>query len=65
MLTPGMQKAQASNCKECLFEREKRLVKQRAFEKAMQISMMLMEEIEKLSLNPSSDDHQNTSNITR
>jgi hypothetical protein len=36
-------------CKECHFEREKRAVTQRAFEKAMSISMYLMEEIEKLS----------------
>jgi hypothetical protein len=36
-------------CKECLFEREKRNVTQRAFERALNISMFLMEEIEKLN----------------
>lgn len=42
---------QHSCCAECHFEKEKQQVTQRAFERAMNISMFLMEEIEKLSLN--------------
>lgn len=40
----------SAQCNECQFEREKRMVTQKAFERAMQISMYLMQEIEKLSL---------------
>ena len=39
-----------SVCKECIFEREKRSVTQKAFERALGISMYLMEEIEKLQV---------------
>lgn len=39
-----------SVCKECIFEREKRSVTQKAFERALGISIYLMEEIEKLQV---------------
>ncbi len=52
------------NCKDCVFEKEKRTVTQKAFERALGISMFLMEEIEKINLkgsNPAS----NNMNLSR
>ena len=40
----------SSTCKGCTFEKEKRSVTQKAFERALGISLFLMEEIDKLSL---------------
>jgi hypothetical protein len=47
--SPPLAHNHTDNCPECQFEREKRLVTQRAFERAMNISKFLMEEVEKLS----------------
>ena len=50
---------QMHSCKECVFEREKRMVTQSAFERALSISMYLMEEIEKLSYSQPAADTNN------
>ena len=42
-------------CLECAFEQEKRKVTQKAFERALNISMYLMEEIDKLKVSGSPD----------
>lgn len=36
------------NCKNCVFEREKRQITQKAFERALGISLYLIEEIDKI-----------------